>query len=411
VITRQKAALFVTHFCDGPVFKKILPLFRQNTKTMETGKRKYTKQNVKTQFVKKADGSQSIRFEIYLDGKRKYERLENLLILPETDAATCRQNAATLKQVEKLRKQRQKEIDAQLAQEDPIEDSKLLMLSDWVEKFAEIQKARGVRTFKDFEKACRFLQGFGRDLPLNAVDKNYCLDFIDYLRCDYIQRNGELLSPKTCANTLGYLNTAFNEAVREGKMTRNPMSLLSAGEKFKLLEHKREYLTLQEVQMLIDTPCPECPVLKQAYLFACYCGIRLGDIIALTWDRIYLEDGRWVVATRMFKTQRMVYVPLPKQALQWLPPRKNPEDRVFEGMSRNKCDLYMKAWVNEAGITYKTVTFHTSRHTYATMLLTVGTDIYTASKLLGHTSVRHTQRYARIINKKKNEAIAQLDNL
>ena len=51
------------------------------------------------------------------------------------------------------------------------------------------------------------------------------------------------------------------------------------------------------------------------------------------------------------------------------------------------------------------VLFHTSRHTFATMMLTLGADLYTVSKLLGHTSVKMTQVYAKIVNKKKDDAV------
>lgn len=56
------------------------------------------------------------------------------------------------------------------------------------------------------------------------------------------------------------------------------------------------------------------------------------------------------------------------------------------------------------------VLFHTARHTYATMLLTLGVDLYTVSKLLGHTSIKHTQRYAKIISQKKDDAVRLIDN-
>ena len=54
--------------------------------------------------------------------------------------------------------------------------------------------------------------------------------------------------------------------------------------------------------------------------------------------------------------------------------------------------------------------FHTARHTYATMLLTLGVDLYTVSKLLGHTSIKHTQRYAKIISQKKDDAVRLIDH-
>lgn len=56
------------------------------------------------------------------------------------------------------------------------------------------------------------------------------------------------------------------------------------------------------------------------------------------------------------------------------------------------------------------VLFHCARHTYATMLLTLGVDLYTVSKLLGHTSIKHTQRYAKIISQKKDDAVRLIDN-
>lgn len=69
----------------------------------------------------------------------------------------------------------------------------------------------------------------------------------------------------------------------------------------------------------------------------------------------------------------------------------------------------LKQRIGEFGIR-KHITFHTARHTYATMLLTLGVDLYTVSKLLGHTSIKHTQRYAKIISQKKDDAVRLIDN-
>jgi site-specific recombinase XerD len=66
--------------------------------------------------------------------------------------------------------------------------------------------------------------------------------------------------------------------------------------------------------------------------------------------------------------------------------------------------------MDAAGIT-KPITFHSSRHSFATMMLTLGVDIYTVSKLLGHKSVQTTQIYAKIVNKKKESAVSLIDEL
>jgi site-specific recombinase XerD len=72
--------------------------------------------------------------------------------------------------------------------------------------------------------------------------------------------------------------------------------------------------------------------------------------------------------------------------------------------------MLLKQWVLKAGIT-KHITFHCARHTFATMLLTYGTDIYTASKLLGHKEIRTTQIYAKIVDAKKEDAVNALPGI
>ncbi|NOZ46966.1 MAG: tyrosine-type recombinase/integrase [Chlorobi bacterium] len=80
------------------------------------------------------------------------------------------------------------------------------------------------------------------------------------------------------------------------------------------------------------------------------------------------------------------------------------EERVFKGLKYSAWhNLKLQLWVMKAGIS-KTITFHCGRHTYATLQLTFGTDIYTVSKLLGHKELKTTQVYAKIINQKKVDA-------
>jgi integrase len=377
--------------------------------TKATGK--YTKENVKIQLVDKVDGRKSIRLEIYLNGKRTYERIPNLFIIPEDSDAAIKKNKATLNKAEKIRKQRQKEINQ--SKIDVVEtqtDTGKILLSEWIAKFTEIQKARGIRSTQDLTRIARYIRLYGKDIPLVDVDKAYCLGFIDYLRSEYTMPNGEHLSSKSCFNILGNFSTAMNVAIQEGYISVNPVTLIPSSDKFKPLEHIREYLTIEEVQKLIDTPC-EHPEVKQAFLFACNCGLRYGDIESLTWNDINKDGEHWTVATKISKTQRIVHIPLPLQAIKWMPKKSPNSDKVFPTLRYDNVQKYIPIWAEKAGITNKTVTFYVSRHTYATMLLTLGADLYTVSKLLGHTSIRHTQRYAKIVNKKKDDAISKLDNL
>ena len=113
----------------------------------------------------------------------------------------------------------------------------------------------------------------------------------------------------------------------------------------------------------------------------------------------------------MKKTENVVYIPLPGQALKWLPgTERNADSNVFPDLTPYALSKYLKPWVKEAGIMNKNVSYHTARHTFGTMMLTLGVDLYTVSKLLGHTKVETTQIYAKIINKKKDDAVSLIDD-
>ncbi len=95
-------------------------------------------------------------------------------------------------------------------------------------------------------------------------------------------------------------------------------------------------------------------------------------------------------------------------------PTKNesvsPNDNVFVGMpNMGNIGSCIKYWAKRADIN-KHVSFHTARHTFGTMMLTLGVDLYTVSKLMGHRSVRSTQIYAKIIDQRKDDAVNLVDN-
>ena len=189
--------------------------------------------------------------------------------------------------------------------------------------------------------------------------------------------------------------------------------LLPASERVRKPESKRQFLAIEEVKLLIATECRNMTV-KRAYLFSCYCGLRLSDMETLRWKDIICNDGRCMIATVQQKTSTPIYTPLSKNAVRWLPERKpDGDDRepVFSALpSRPVINRILGQWAEKAGIDKK-ITYHTSRHTFGTMMMTVGADLYTTCKLMGHADVRTTQLYAKIVDSKKIEAVDMVDRM
>ena len=166
---------------------------------------------------------------------------------------------------------------------------------------------------------------------------------------------------------------------------------------------RREYLSLEELNILAKTPCDD--ILKRAALFSALTGMRHSDIQKLKWSEVEEYNGGYRLNFTQQKTKGVEYMPISPQAYKLCGERKNDGELfVLAGLpDPSWISKPLERWVKASGIT-KHITFHCFRHTYATLQLANGTDIYTVSKMLGHTNVKTTQIYAKVIDKKKDEA-------
>ena len=377
-------------------------------------KHKQQKQLAAMRFKPLKDGRRHIYLDIYKDGKRTYEYLK-LYLLPESDAGAEKTNAKTIKEAEAILKKRIQELKKEpeeskyLKKEVEMPKDEMLLL-DWIKEFEELQRRRGVKSLGATKRFYVSIQDFGRNPKLKDIDKSFCLAYIDFLR-NYTKKDGTDYSVKSKFDMFECLNNAINTAIQQEILTANPINKIDRSERIRRKESQRDFLTIDEVKRLIATPCDN-PTVKQAYLFACSCGLRIGDVLNLKWKDISEDKGTWRASILMLKSQRPLYIPLGEQARKWMPEQgeDGPNEKVFK-LNRQAINENLQSWAEAAGITNKKVTFHTSRHTFATMLLTLGADIYTVSKLLGHTSVKTTQIYAKIIDQKKDDAVSLVDNI
>jgi integrase len=174
----------------------------------------------------------------------------------------------------------------------------------------------------------------------------------------------------------------------------------------------REYLTIDEVKQLVKIECIK-PMVKQAFLFSCFSGLRFSDVKALKWDDFQTDnEGKQVIRYIQQKTKKDEYLQVSDEALKFLPERGTAagKDTAFILPTSSLTNQTLQSWVLAAGIK-KRVTFHVGRHTNATLLLSLGAPIETVSKLLGHSAIKTTQIYAKVIDKNKRAAVSKLDGL
>lgn len=246
-------------------------------------------------------------------------------------------------------------------------------------------------------------------LPISSVDAEFCRGFIDYLKTarNSVSTKEQKTISKGCAHHhQTVFCAALNKAVKEGYLPSNPMNCLDQREKLRSCPKERDYLTIDELRRMIKQDCGN-PEVKLAFLFSCFTGLRLSDVRTLTWADVHKSpDGQSsYIHVFMQKTQKPNNIPLSSQALKCMPPGREADERVFDLPSSDATiNYHIKKWARNAGVS-KCLSYHCSRHTFATMMLTLGADVYTTSKLLGHSSVTTTAIYAKIVDKKKEATV------
>jgi integrase len=134
------------------------------------------------------------------------------------------------------------------------------------------------------------------------------------------------------------------------------------------------FLDFEEITLLDKTPCRNNEDVKRAFLFACFTGLRISDVKALCWKQVSNDTIKF----RQKKTKEYEIMPLSEQASKYLGTRGNPDEIIFKLKEDENTRRILIKWAKNAKLT-KSISFHTARHTFATMALTYGVDIYTVN--------------------------------
>lgn len=278
---------------------------------------------------------------------------------------------------------------------------------DFIKYFEDLKEKRHKNSSKSIQvnwnRELALLKLYTEDLPMyfGDIDLNLIEDYKDYLiNAPQGGSKGGTISRNTASTYFSIFKAALHQAFIDGYLT---IDLAAKSKNIYYEESQREYLTLEELNKLAATPC-DSPILKRAALFSALTGLRHSDIKQLKWKDLVKDQEHYRILFTQQKTKGVEYMPISDQAYQLCGERGDSDRLIFEGLQDPSwISRPIARWVEAAGIT-KHITFHCFRHTYATLQLTSGTDIYTVSKMLGHKKVTTTQIYAKIVDEKKEAA-------
>ena len=361
----------------------------------------------------RGNGTVALFLDYTRNGVRTNEYLK-LYLVPEVTREDKQRNKETWKLAEAMRAKRVVEFQSQDFGVD-ISSKDDVLFFDLVRRL--IDRKEGT-TKTSWQNCLAHLLKYERNerITLGEITTRWVRGFRDYLDTKAMQwaidkRKREVdpkpISQGTKALMFQKLCSVFNLAVREGLITANP----TVGVKrFKEPESEREFLTVDELRRLREFPAPN-DVLGRAFFFSCLTGLRWSDIVKLMWREVQVLNGSVRIVFKQKKTGGLEYLDLNEQAAVLLGERGRPNELVFPGLGTiQAARIGIAAWVRSAGID-KHITFHCARHTFAVMMLDLGVDLYTVSKLLGHKSIETTQVYAKILDKNKKAAVDRIPKI
>ncbi|MCF8298215.1 MAG: site-specific integrase [Saprospiraceae bacterium] len=354
---------------------------------------------IKIRLRKGTANKYSIYLDLWQDGKRNYKYLNKYIV---GDKKNHIKDQETIRYIITYRDK----LETELLLNDTGLTTKKNMLSnaDFLEYFHSLALKRKGSTQKKWLSLYKHLITFtGGKIAIKDIDKRFCSNFYTYLN-----DNGNNSTPKVYYIVF---KTALNQLVRDEVINSNPAVEAVSNGDVKLnqnRERQREFLSFEEIKILADTPMNRVQV-KNTFIFSCFSGLRFGDLGKLTFKQI---NGGYLYI-RQSKTQEDERMKLHPIALKIIDEQKvlqKGSDNVFTLIDNKAVNKHLRRWVEAAGISKK-ITFHCARHTFATLCLTNDIDIYTVSKLLGQKDLQSTQIYAKLIDKKKDEAIDKLPEL
>lgn len=376
----------------------------ENGKSEKTEKKKRKRNTLKNNVALRekllANGNTSLYLDIYHNGIRSYKFLRLYINNGVKTPLERKQNKITWDLANATRTQYENELNHGIYGFVAPGKEKMnffsfaeSVLNTYMKK--DIRMLKGaINRFRKFIETSSHLKP--ATLRIIDIDKRLVQSFVDYLI-----ENSQGEGAHSCFQRFKKILTF---AVESKFISSNPA--LGINCQVDTESVKKDILTNEEISILGKTQCSNSEV-KRAFIFCCCTGLRFCDVKELKYSDV--DFSSWKLSFNQLKTSHWVILDLNNTSQRLIGEPKNTNDFIFNLPSYNGCSKTLKNWVKKATIN-KVITWHCARHSYAVNLLTSSQhpDIKTVSNLLGHASLKHTEKYTRIVDDLKKKAINAL---
>lgn len=352
------------------------------------------------------NGKSSLYLDLYQNGKRKYKFLKLYVTDNPKSSAERNLNKEMRRKAELIRIHEENELinkKYSLAGN----ESNIRFLEYFRIQAEARKKSKG--NYGNWDSVHKILVAYfgDRSPKISEINDEELLRIKKFILTDYRTKSDTALSQNAASSYFNKVKACLREAFNERLINENPANRVKA---IKPEETHREFLTEEEIKKLISTDC-ESDVLKRAFLVGVFTGLRWSDVIKLRWsDFSYSADTGYSIKYTQQKTKGAEILPVSEIVFSFIGEMKANDEKVFKGLKYSAWNnVKISKWMLKAKID-KHATFHTARHSFATLMLSKDVDIYTVSKLLGHKNISTTQIYAKVIDQRKIAAVSVFDS-
>jgi len=353
----------------------------------------------------KADGvvkvnrhKEQLKLYLYTNPRTPIERTQNKETLELAKKIRFERSQQLLESGEGYRLKRQRQVDF------------INYFQTYIDNYTKkdvVMLKIALQRFKDFlsdtPEYTKYLNGIKPD----QLSRDMMLDFTEYLQT---RSKGE-----GAKSIYQRFKKVINYAIDHDVMVKNPCK----GVTIKIDENvlTKDVLSQDEITTLMATHYNfESPTIRRAFIFSLYSGLRYCDVKALTFGNVDFSNRLLMFEqhkTKGHSANSGVVIPLNDGLLALIGQPQEGEGKdtlIFPLPSHEACNLALKRWVTRAGIN-KHITWHCARHSFATNILSNGANIKTVSSLMGHSSLKYTEKYTRAVDKLKADAINTLPTI